>query len=395
MCQHRARSQPVTKGLTADAATERLFEDLTMTRKLKIAVVGAGRLGGFHAQKLAAHPQVELIGVVDPVAAQRDRVAAQCGCAAVANLDSLPEPIDAAVVAAPTRLHHRIGMELLTRNVHVLMEKPICAGVSEAEELVAEARRRGLVLQVGHVERFNPALDATLPDLEEPKYIETVRASGFTFRSTDVGVVLDLMIHDIDLVLSLVRSPVVRVEAMGVSVLGGHEDIANARLEFGCGCVAQLSASRVSYEPARRMHAWTPRSFVGIDFGARAASLVRPSETLLERQFDVESLSPDEVEHLKTHLTEEHLPREVIEREAVDALALETADFVDAVLTGRAPRVTGEDGRDALAVAARVLASIDAHAWDGVPEGRVGPRLAPTPAIVPVPPVSLPMRRSA
>jgi len=218
-------------------------------KHLRLAVIGAGRLGGFHAQKAAANPDVELVAVVDPVPAARNRVAAECHTRALADYRGLVGAIDAAIVAAPTRLHHRIGMDLAGEGVHLLVEKPLCSRLAEAEELVERAEKQGVVLQVGHVERFNPAFAAAAPYLVEPKYIEAVRASGFTFRSTDVGVVLDLMIHDIDLVLSLVGSPVQRVEAMGVSVLGGHEDAANARIQFASGCVATLSASRVSRAP--------------------------------------------------------------------------------------------------------------------------------------------------
>ncbi len=225
--------------------------------RLRVAVIGAGRLGGFHAQKLAQLPEVELVGVADPVESQRSRVAAECRTAAFADYRELCGRIDAAVVAVPTRLHHALGKELLRRGIHVLMEKPLTPTAAEADELVALARRQRLVLQVGHVERFNPALAAASPHLRSPHYLEAVRASGFTFRSTDVGVVLDLMIHDLDVVLSLVRSELRRVDAMGISVLGGHEDVANARLEFANGCVAALSASRVSYEPVRHMQIWS------------------------------------------------------------------------------------------------------------------------------------------
>ena len=213
------------------------------------------------------------------------------------------------MIAAPTVLHHRLAVDLLEAGTHLLVEKPICTTVAEADELVELARRRQLVLQVGHVERFNPALAAAAPHARNPKFIEAVRASGFTFRSMDVGVVLDLMIHDIDLVLSLVRSPLRSVDALGVSILGGHEDVAHARLEFQSGCVANLSASRVSYEPARKMQIWAPRAYANIDFGTRTTTLVRPSEALLRGEFHADRLAPEQVEHYKTHLAEEHLPR--------------------------------------------------------------------------------------
>ena len=186
--------------------------------------------------------------------------------------------MDAAVVAAPTHFHHDLGVALLERGIHVLMEKPLCVDGEEAEALVNLAEKRGAVLQTGHVERFNPAWKHLRESLHAPKYIEGIRSSGFTFRSTDVGVILDLMIHDIDLVLSLVgRARVRRVEAMGVSVMGGFEDVASARFEFESGCVAFLRASRISRQPARRMHVWASGGFGEIDFASRTAAITRPS----------------------------------------------------------------------------------------------------------------------
>jgi predicted dehydrogenase len=363
-----------------------------------VAVIGAGKLGGFHAQKLAAMASVRLVAVADPVAAQCDRVAAACDTQSVADYRSLFDSVDAAVIAAPTRMHHAIGMELLDRGIHVLMEKPLAVTTAEADDLVEAARRSNVILQVGHVERFNPALAAALPHLRNPKYIETTRTSAFSFRSTDVGVVLDLMIHDLDLVLWMVRSPLTRVDAMGLSVLGGHEDVAHARLEFRSGCVATLSASRVSYESIRRMQAWSPRAFASVDFAARTTSVVRPSETLLQRRFQVDALTPAEVEHYAKHLAEEHLPRTTASFDNVDAIALEDQDFVESILTPRLPRVTGLQARDAVAVAEEILARIGSHAWDEQPDGLVGPLAIPAPRVVPAPhfsriPQSAPVER--
>jgi predicted dehydrogenase len=363
-------------------------------KRLRVAVIGAGRLGGFHARKLARLEHAELVAVVDPLAEARNRLAAECGAEALADYRDLAGPIDAAVVAAPTRLHHAIALDLLKRGVHLLVEKPLCATSAEAEELAWAARRRGAVLAVGHVERFNPAWAAAVPYVlrPAPKYVEGVRAGPFTFRCTDVGVVLDLMIHDVELVLSLVGSPLRRVEALGLSVLGGHEDVANARLEFACGCVAVLSASRVSYEAVRRMHVWTPRAFAAIDLAARKTTLVRPSETILARQVDLGALTPDQWAR-KEELFEEHLPREEIQSQPVDAIALELADFLESIATGRSPRVPGEQGRDAVAVAEQILARIHAHAWDNRADGPTGPLAVPAPNVIPAFDSSRPAQR--
>ena len=354
-------------------------------KRLRMAVIGAGRLGSFHAQKLAANDDVELVAVVDPAPESRNRVAAECNTRAEAECGRLLDRIDAAVVAAPTQLHHRLGMELIGRGIHVLMEKPLSAVLAEANELVDAARRQGVVLQVGHVERFNPALSAALPYVPNPKYIEAVRAGPFTFRGTDTGVVMDLMIHDLDLVLSMVRSPVRKVEAIGLSVLGGHEDVANARLHFESGCVATINASRVSRQPTRRMHVWSARAFAEIDFATRLTTLVEPSETLVQRRFHVENLSPEQVEHYKEHLFDDHLPRRELQSEPVDALNLEQEDFVAAIRTPRQPRVSGEHARDAVALAEQILAKIHAHAWDDTSDGPVGPLALPRPSVIPSP----------
>ena len=357
----------------------------TMAKKLRIAVIGAGRLGGFHAQKLAARDDVSLAAIVDPFAANRNRVAAECRTEARADCAGLLDQIDAAVIAAPTSLHHGVAKDLIEAGIHLLVEKPLCATRPEADELVAAAKRHKVVLQVGHVERFNPAFQAAAAQVPNPKYIEAVRANGFTFRSTDVGVVLDLMIHDIDLVLSLVRSPLRKVDALGVSVLGGHEDMANARLEFECGCVASLSASRVSYEPVRRMQIWSARASADVDFATRTATLIRPSETLLRREFHVDELTVEQTEYHRQHFAEEHLPREKMTFDAIDALSMEQNDFVESIRMARQPRVNGEAGRDAMAIAEQILARIQSHCWDASLDGPAGPMALPRRHVIPAP----------
>ena len=359
--------------------------------RIRAAVVGVGHLGRFHAEKLARSEAVRLVGVVDPVEARRLHVAAECQTQPFPDHRSLAGQIDAAVIAAPTRLHHPIALELLERGIHLLVEKPLAATAAEADDLVKAARRRKLVLRVGHVERFNPALETLRADLADPKYIEALRAGPFSFRSTDIGVVLDLMIHDLDLVLSLVHSRVRKIDALGLSVLGGHEDVANARLEFDSGCVAVLSASRVSCQAVRRMHVWTLRAFAAVDFAARSSTLVRPDSTLLDRRFDLDCFAPEDAKQ-KERLLEALLPREERHSEPVDALLLELNDFLDSVRQCSAaapgcasPACSGEQGRDAVALAERILAKIAAHAWDDQPDGLVGPLATARPSVLPSP----------
>jgi predicted dehydrogenase len=354
------------------------------SRPVRIAVIGAGRLGGFHAQKLAQIDAVQFIGVVDPVEAQRNRVAAECRVPAFADYRPILDSMDAAILATPTQSHYELGMDLLDRGIHLLIEKPLAATADQAGDLVRAARRSGARLQVGHVERFNPALASALAAVDRPRYIEAVRAGVFTFRSMDIGVVLDLMIHDIDLVLSMVHGPLRKIEATGFSVLGGHEDVANARLEFDCGCVAVLSASRVSCEPARRMQIWSLGGFVAVDFATRKTTVVRPSETLLRRELDTAALAAERDE-VRDRVLAEHLSRSDTQHDAVDALALELQDFIESILKSRPPRVSGEQGRDAVLVAEQVLAKIRGHGRSDPADDSRGPISLFRPRVVPAP----------
>lgn len=361
-----------------------------MTR-VRLAVVGAGHLGKFHARLAAGLDQFELVAVADPSEQHRTAVAGETGSRAVADYKSLLNEIDAAVVATPTVTHHKIVKELLDAGVHVLAEKPLTPTRAEADQLVAAAERQNVVLQVGHVERFNPAVAVAESRLRDPRYIRASRTSGYSFRSTDIGVVLDLMIHDIDLVLSLVKSPVSDVDALGVSVLGDHEDIVNANLRFENGCTAHLTASRVSFAPERTLQAFTSHGFVGIDFNTRQVTSVVPREDVLRRSFHVGSLTAADKEHLKTELFNEVLVKTTEEAPAINAIEAELKDFAQAITTGSTPRVSGADGRDAVAVAERVLQSVEEHRWDGDPTGRHGAFATPA---MPVLPTEAPLRRA-
>jgi len=268
-----------------------------------------------------------------------------------------------------------VASELLAAGIHLLVEKPLSASLQEATELVALARRNGLVLQVGHVERFNPAWSATVPHVRGPKYLEATRIAGFKFRSTDIGVVHDLMIHDLDLVLSLVRSPVTQVDALGVALFGRREDIAQARLTFANGCVATLNASRASFVSARTMQVWSERCFAAIDFSTRTAELVRPTDAIFSHQFDCEQLTAAERHRLQDCWFEELFEREHLEPEPYDQLTAELEDFAASIREGRAPLVSGQQALEALEVADRVLKAIEQHGWDGQSPGRMGPWL--------------------
>jgi predicted dehydrogenase len=346
-----------------------------MTNPLKVAVIGTGHLGKFHARILSSLPGVKLVGVVDADRATAEAVAAEYNTSAFSDAVAVADLIDAAVIAVPTRFHAAVGVRLLSAGVHCLIEKPLASTLREAHELNDAAHRGRAVLAVGHVEKFNPGWAAACANIEDPRYIEAHRLSSHSFRSTDIGAVFDLMIHDLGLVLALVKQPLSRVEAMGLSVLGGHEDVANARLTFDGGCVAVLNASRVSYAAKRSMHLWGPSGFVGVDFATRSAEVVTPSAALRSRSLRIENLSAEEKNSVKQNLFTDYLPRKTIEAPACDQLTEELQDFLTAVRTGGKPRTSGDEAVETVAVAERILDEIALHAWNGRNAGPKGPHV--------------------
>jgi predicted dehydrogenase len=344
--------------------------------RLRLAVIGVGHLGKEHARILAGLPEVELVGVADANVDQARAVAGRCGTRPYADYWPLLNLVDAAVVVVPTTHHHAIAADFLRRGIPLLVEKPLAATLAEADALVDLARAHHTLLQVGHIERFNPAFEDLSARPLQPKYVACQRLGPFTGRSTDIGVVLDLMIHDLDLLLALVRSPVRAVEALGVTLFGGHEDVANARLTFANGCVADVTASRASPAPQRRMHLWAPEGYVALDFARRHLTLVQPSAPLRGRTLNVARLDPA---RFKEELFGRHLKVLELDRREGDQLTRELQDFVHCVRTGTRPRVSGEDGRDAIALATRILESIQMHAWNGNAGGPAGPLDLPAP----------------
>jgi predicted dehydrogenase len=363
-------------------------------KTLRTAVIGVGHLGRIHARLLSAVEGVRLVGVVDPLREARESAAAQFHCAAFADHRELLGRIDAAVVAAPSFLHHRVALDLLPRGVHLLVEKPIALTVAEADEMLAAARMGGAVLQVGHVERFNPALTAVEPLAARPRSIEAVRCFGHSFRSADIGAVLDLMIHDIDLALSLVREEVVDVQAGGAVVLGPHEDLAEARLTFAGGCVANLRASRVSPDPRRVMNIYCDDLHALLDFAVPRARVVRLARPAGDEALDLAAATPQQRDSLKQRLFAELLPLEELSVQPANAILEEQQDFVTSITSSTPPRVSGAQARDALAVAERVLAAIARQRYAQRPES-----LAPIPETVALPTLPLadpaPRRRKA
>ncbi len=332
---------------------------------LKVGVIGVGHLGRHHARIYAEMSSCELACVHDAVSARAMEVADEFGTSACAEMRDLLDRVDAVSVAVPTSDHHRVAMECLEAGVHVLVEKPIAATVDQAAHLVQTARERGLTLQVGHVERFNPAIRGALRVLSEPKFIEAHRLGVFVPRGTDVAVVLDLMIHDVDLILATVASGVVSIDAVGVPVLTPSVDIANARLNFEDGCVANVTASRVSREPVRKIRFFQSDAYVSVDCLAARVEVFRRrhvSDEMLRR------IAAGEVsDGLSEVVDYEELPLDDAE-----PLRLELESFVEAVESGARPVVDGEDGLRALEVVLEILAQIRGREVRGWPRPGTG-----------------------
>ncbi len=345
--------------------------------RLRMAVIGVGHLGKEHARIVAGLPEVELVGVADVNSEQAQAVALACKTRAYSTYWPLLNLVDAACVVVPTAHHHAIASEFLRRGIPLLVEKPLASTLEQAESLVELSQRHNALLQVGHIERFNPAFEKLQQHAMQPKYVECQRIGPFTGRSTDIGAVLDLMIHDIDLLLTLVQAPVSAVEAIGAAIFGGHEDVVNARLRFGNGCVASLTASRVSPQPVRQMRIWAPEGYASIDFGKRRLTLVQPSEHLRLNGLDPRRLEPGTRAWLKDELFSNHLQVRDLSCDHGDQLTREIQHFVQCVQSGSRPRVSGEDGRNALALAVRILESVRTHQWEGRPDGAVGPSQLP------------------
>jgi len=305
----------------------------------RTAVVGVGYLGRFHAQKYASLAGSQLIAIADPDAAARDALAAELGVEGVADYRSLVGRVDAVSVVTPTPTHFAIARDLLEAGIDVLLEKPITVSVGDAEHLIRVAATAGRILQVGHLERFNAVVQAVQPTLTTPRFIESARLAPFKQRGTDVDVVLDLMIHDIDLILSIVRSPVVSVDAIGSSVFSNEIDIANARLRFANGCVANATASRVSLKTERKLRVFEDEAYLSIDLHQKVLTVIRkgagpatdgmPPVAIEERNYDQGDALKDEIEA-----------------------------FLNSVKTRATPLVSGADGLLALKTAVEIAAQV-------------------------------------
>lgn len=333
-----------------------------MTDPFRVAVVGVGHLGRHHARLLKSTPGVELAGVVDASKARAEEVGREYGAPAFTDPREILGRVDAVTVAVPTVLHLEVARPFLERGVPTLVEKPLAKTIPEAEEMVALAARHRAPLQVGHVERFNPAVRAVVDRIRKPRFIEAHRLSPFRFRSTDIDVVLDLMIHDLDIILHLAQAELTKVDAVGVSLLFGAEDISNARLEFANGCVANLTASRISDKTMRKIRIFTEDTYASIDTLEKQARLYRTTPQLAEALAKLPADREPSIADLAS------IPREFysIEEPALpdeEPLAAELKAFVEAARTRSTPLVPGEHGVRAMKAAERILHEMRSHKW--------------------------------
>ncbi|MEJ2689375.1 MAG: Gfo/Idh/MocA family oxidoreductase [Deltaproteobacteria bacterium] len=312
-------------------------------KEIRVGVIGIGYLGKFHAEKYAAMPNVRLAGVADTNLEAARQVAERFGTASFDDFRQMLPFCDAVSIVVPTSAHYKVAKVCLEEGKDVLIEKPMTSILTEADELIELAAAKGAILQVGHLERFNPAVMAMNEHLTYPLFIESHRIHMFKPRGLDVDVVLDLMIHDIDIILSIVPSPIASIHTVGVPVVTTSTDIANARIVFENGCTANVTVSRISKDNIRRIRVFQPRSFVSVDYGNKEITVIRLTKETgplgMPKEEIVKSTFPD-----------------------ADSLALELADFVDNIRQRRKPKVSGSEGRLALDVALQIMAQIKEHA---------------------------------
>ncbi len=324
-------------------------------KKLKVGVVGVGHLGSIHAKLWKEVYEAECIGIFDENREAAARVAGETGLRAFDDLFELIDSVDALSVVTPTFAHYAVARDAIDRGKHVLIEKPITTTVSEAQDLIQRAEEKNVKIQVGHIERFNPALIAVEPYLNNPRFFESHRMAQFKPRGTDVPVVLDLMVHDIDVILSLVKSPVASIDASGVSVVSEQLDIANARIKFENGAVANVTASRISQNPMRKLRIFESRAYLSIDFASKSTEVFR----LVDEAEKAEITSPM---MMLGEIEQADIPRSIIyerpEIKDINPLKYELELFVHAIMTDTQPIVSGVDGMKALEVAERIIKSI-------------------------------------
>jgi predicted dehydrogenase len=349
---------------------------IELNTDLRMAVIGTGALGQHHARILSQIPGVDLVAVAETRPEIGQAVAQKCGARWFADYRDLYDRVDAVSIVVPTFAHFPVASEFLKRGIPVLLEKPLALNADEGRILVKLSQKNDAILQVGHIERFNAATVAAQPYCKDPKYIRCERLSAYPFRSMDIGVVHDLMIHDIDLVLSMIDSPLERVEAFGIGLMGGEqEDAVQARLTFESGCVVDLSASRISPVPRRTMQVWSARGCVNIDFSKPEVTVLGPNAALFEGPSPVQLAlqAGADINQLKQDVFGRFIQVETLPVQAHDNLTQELSQFVHCVKRQDRPWVDGQAALQAMIVAGRILDGVARHQWEGHAAGPVGP----------------------
>ena len=323
--------------------------------RIRVGVVGCGHLGAIHARLLSSRSDVELVGVVDPCEGPRDALASSLCCEGFGKPEDLIGKAEAAIIAAPTGLHAPISLPLLKSGMDLLVEKPLASTVEDARAIVIAARRYGRTVAVGHVERFNPAWTLAMEQVGKLVAVQSHRQAPFTFRSMDVGVVLDLMIHDIDLVLSLEPGRLEGIEAQGLVATGGHEDLVRARLSFSSGIIADLFASRIHPVLRRSFSLASTDGLVDIDFNEKTVTTMAPSSSVRDGSFVASDVPAEQRHAMKESFFSEILPTCTETAAEANAIACEHEDFLKSIRTGQAPTVPASAGAAAIEIAGRVL----------------------------------------
>jgi predicted dehydrogenase len=343
---------------------------MTNTVIINAAVVGAGRMGSHHARNYANMPEhFKLVAVVDRNMEAAAKMAEQYKAKAFPSVEAMlasNSGVKAATVATPTVHHRGVAELLLAENVDVLVEKPLSPTVEDGQAMVTLAHNHGRILQVGHTERFNPVFVALKKHVVHPKFVEIHRVSPMTFRSIDVGVVLDMMIHDIDIVGSLTRSPVKDVRAVGVRVLGDHEDICNARVEYENGCVANFTASRLALKTERKMRLFSPDAYVSVDYAKKIGAMITRTANAEQLGLVREQLKKGELADFSGIDYTKYVKYEDLSINDKEPVRAELEDFHRAIVTRSAPEVTGEDGLAAVETAILIQQRIAEHRWEGL-----------------------------
>jgi predicted dehydrogenase len=333
-------------------------------KKLRTAIIGAGKMGGIHAKVYSQHPQSRFVGVADVDIAKAQMLAGQYQVAAFGDPKELLGKVDAVTISAPTIYHHTLAKMFIENNIAVLIEKPLAASAAEAREIVALAKKHNIVVAVGHSERCNPVVQAMKRLDIQAKFIESNRISPYPFRSMDIDVVLDVMIHDIDIILSLAASPIKKIDAVGLNVIGDQEDICNARIVFENGCIANVTASRLALKTERKVRIFSRKAYLSLDYLKKEGVVIKTDPNIDVFKWIKEHQDTGNMDFGSANWPELlHIER--LDIDDKEPLRVEQESFLNAVIDpSKLPEVTAEDGLAAMQCAEQILASVKAHKWE-------------------------------